>query len=304
MTHERPGKARGKPAAAKAVAGMAAAALLVATPLCAAAAGRGTGDTGARASGATATAPANVNMEMVMLAAQVDPQRDGQKLTPGAERSVTLVERALHAKDLLEKKYIDGHFGTVTVDAYAQYQRSLGYEGLAATGLPGKQSLRSLGEGRFDVTRAISPGERTKHDGKTVNTRTKAMLVEAERVTGRTFDVEQGSYNPGGDPTSAGTHDGGGAVDLHVDGMGDKTRTEVVKALRQVGFAAWMRTADQGDWPPHIHAMALNDPDLAEPAQEQTGDYYLGKNGLANERPDDGPQVEPIRTWEGYQRNN
>jgi hypothetical protein len=63
-----------------------------------------------------------------------------------------------------------------------------------------------------------------------------------------------------------------------------------------------VRNPSQGDWPYHIHAAAISDPDLSSQAQHQTGDYYLGKNGLANRAADDGPKVTPIRTWEEYKR--
>ena len=112
--------------------------------------------------------------------------------------------------------------------------------------------------------------------------------------------LEQGSYNPGGDPSSAGTH-GGGVVDISVTGMAAADRTAVARALRLVGFAAWVRDPSQGDWPWHIHAAAISDTDLSSAAQHQTGDYYLGLNGLANHGADDGPPVA-IHTWEQYQR--
>lgn len=245
---------------------------------------------------------ANINMEAVLLAAQIDPQRPDQTPTPGSEADVRTVERALAQEGFLEQDLVDGHYGTATIGAYATYQRRLGYEGVAASGLPGRRSLNQLGDGRFDVTHVVRPGEHTRHSGKEVNARTEAMLVEAQRRLGRELVLTQGSYNPGGDPTSAGTHDGGGVVDISVSGMDSATRTEVVRVLRTVGFAAWHRTPSQGNWPHHIHAAAINDPDLSSPAQHQTGDYHLGKNGLANEAPDDGPTVHPIRTWEEYQR--
>jgi peptidoglycan hydrolase-like protein with peptidoglycan-binding domain len=243
-----------------------------------------------------------VDMEDALRAAQIDPQRDDQQPTPGAEADVQAIERALRAEGLLGQQYVDGHYGTKTVDAYTDYQRSLGFEGVAANGLPGAESLRELGSGRFQITRIVHPGERTTHSGEAVNERTEAMLAEAEQRFGEKFALDQGSYNPGGDPTSAGTHDGGGAVDINVDEMDETTSTEAVEVLREVGFAAWYRTPSQGDWPAHIHAIAISDPDLSDAARQQAGDYYLGKNGLANEGPDDGPEVKPIRTWEQCQR--
>ncbi|MBE1531161.1 peptidoglycan-binding protein [Actinomadura algeriensis] len=250
---------------------------------------------------ADAGALPSVNMEATVKAAQIDPRRDDDTLTPGAESSVLLVERALRDRRLLDAKWVDGYFGTTTVAAYAKYQKSLGYTGLDANGLPGKTSLGRLGRGRFTVTRVVEPGARVSTGGVVVNTRTRSMLAEAERLLGRRLVLEQGSYNPGGDPTSAGTHDGGGVVDISVRGMDSATRTAVARALRRVGFAAWVRSPGQGDWPWHIHAAAINDTDLSSQAQHQTGDYYLGLNGLADRGPDDGPKVT-IRTWEEYKR--
>ncbi|MFD7734406.1 peptidoglycan-binding protein [Kitasatospora phosalacinea] len=254
------------------------------------------------ASAVTATLP-TVNMEATVLAAQIDPRRADNTLTPGAKDSVLAVERALQARGLLDAKWVDGYFGTTTITAYAAYQRSLGYSGLAANGLPGATSLTTLGQGRYTVTQQIGPGAHVQRDGYTIDTRTQKMLTEAERLLGFSLTLDQGSYNPGGDPTSAGTHDGGGVVDVNVDGMTSTTRTAVAKALRQVGFAAWVRNPSQGDWPWHIHAAAINDTDLSTQAQNQTGDYYLGLNGLANHAADDGPRI-PIQTWEEYQRTH
>jgi peptidoglycan hydrolase-like protein with peptidoglycan-binding domain len=248
-----------------------------------------------------ATAAGTVNMEALVKAAQIDPRRPDTALTPGAKDSVLQVEKALDAKNLLAAKYVDGHFGTKTVDAYAAFQRKLGYTGLDASGLPGRTSLAKLGAGRFTVRHALTPGKRLSSHGATMNARTKAMLAKAESLLGRTLTVTQGSYNPGGDPNSAGTHDGGGVLDLSVRGMPTATQTKVVRTLRTVGFAAWRRTPSQGDWPFHIHAVAISDTDLSPAAQHQVGDYYLGRNGLANQAPDDGPKVEKV-TWEEFQR--
>ena len=256
---------------------------------------------------AAATTPAaaadlpTVNMEATVKAAQIDPRRADDTLTTGAKASVLAVEQALAARHLLDSTWVDGYFGSKTVEAYAAYQQSLGYTGLAANGLPGRTSLTQLGTDRFTVTQLIGPGARLTRDGMVVNARTDAMLSEAERLLGRTLTLDQGSYNPGGDPTSAGTHDGGGVVDISVSGMTATRRTAVTKVLRQVGFAAWVRSPSQGDWPWHIHAVAISDTDLSSQAQHQVGDYYLGLNGLANRAADDGPRVV-IHTWEEYQR--
>ncbi|GAA3535368.1 peptidoglycan-binding protein [Nonomuraea rosea] len=253
------------------------------------------------AQAADAGALPSVNMEATVKAAQIDPRRPDSTLTPGAKASVLLVERALSDESFLDAKWVDGYFGTTTVTAYANYQKSLGLTGLNANGLPGKTSLTKLGAGRFKVTNAIAPGARVSTGGFVVSTRTRNMLAEAKRLLGRDLKLDQGSYNPGGDPTSAGTHDGGGVVDISVKGMSSANRTAAVRALRLVGFAAWLRNPQQDDWPWHIHAAAISDTDLSGQAQHQIGDYYLGRNGLAGRGPDDGPKVT-IRTWEEYQR--
>ncbi|GAB3663304.1 peptidoglycan-binding protein [Actinocorallia lasiicapitis] len=240
-------------------------------------------------------------MEATVKAAQIDPRRKDSTLTPGAKASVLLVERALRDRKLLDARWVDGYFGTTTITAFAKYQRSLGFKGLDANGLPGRASLTRLGAGRFKVTKIIGPGPRVTSGGVVLNTRTKAMLAEAKRLAGRGFKIDQGSYNPGGDPTSAGTHDGGGVVDLSARGMSAATRTSIVRALRKVGFAAWLRSPAQGDWPWHVHAVAISDTTLSTQAQHQAGDYYLGRDGLSGRGKDDGPKV-PIRTWEEYQR--
>ncbi|MEU7996058.1 peptidoglycan-binding domain-containing protein [Micromonospora sp. NPDC049060] len=264
------------------------------------AAGAAVAATGPLAHPAAAALP-QVDMEALIKAAQIDPRRLDTAITEGARDSVLLVERALQARGLLSSTYVDGHFGTSTIAAYAAYQRSLGYTGLDATGLPGQTSLRLLGEGRYTVVRAISPGSVVSLRGVRVNTRTRSMLFEAERLLGWQLTITQGSYNTGVG-ASAGTHDGGGALDLSVSGLSSTTRTAVLRRLRTVGFAAWLRTPSQGDWGYHIHAIALADTDQSTGARNQAGDYYLGLNGLANRGPDDGPVVSPKRTWEEYQR--
>ncbi|WP_410809548.1 peptidoglycan-binding domain-containing protein [Micromonospora sp. 067-2] len=242
-----------------------------------------------------------VDMEALIKAAQIDPRRADTAITSGSKDSVLQVERALQARGLLAAGYVDGHFGTSTVAAYATYQRSLGYSGLDASGLPGPTSLRQLGEQRFTLTRVLSPGSILTFRGAQVNTRTRSMLLEAERLLGAQLTITQGSYSSS-TPASAGTHDGGGALDLSVSGMTTTYRTTVVRQLRRVGFAAWLRNPSQGDWPYHIHAIALADTDQSSGAQHQAGDFYLGLNGLANRGTDDGPAVTPKLTWEEYLR--
>jgi peptidoglycan hydrolase-like protein with peptidoglycan-binding domain len=245
-----------------------------------------------------------VDMELVLLAAQIDPPKSTTGLTPGCGSHVLVVERALDAKNLLSPGAVDGHYGSSTISAYAAWQRSLGYTGIDANGLPGPSSLTKLGYNRFTVTRPVSAGSRTVYyGGKRVNARTRNMLAAADAKLSWSLTLSQGSYTSS-NPSSAGTHDGGGVVDISVSSMTSTQRWATVKAMRTVGFAAWLRTPSQGDWPYHIHAVAVSDPDLAPAARRQVYDYYYGKNGLASHAADNTPSSYRVAFtwWEKYRR--
>lgn len=104
--------------------------------------------------------------------------------------------------------------------------------------------------------------------------------------------IVQGSYHTGV-VASGGTHDGGGAVDLTAQDWERK-----VLALRQVGFAAWHRTPEQGPWQEHVHAVLIGNEKLSAAAQLQVRAYLHGRNGLANNGPDDGPRQFVDRRFE------
>jgi hypothetical protein len=99
--------------------------------------------------GAEATPPATskpkVSLAHVVAAARKDPAAAQGHTTYKAE--VLLVEKALKAEGLLATAYVDGSFGSKTVEAYARWQRSPaggGYVGTAADGIPGSASLKRL----------------------------------------------------------------------------------------------------------------------------------------------------------------
>lgn len=252
---------------------------------------------------AASAALATVDMEQVLLACQVDPPKAGTDTTPGAQAHVLPVEQALQAKGLLAAAQVDGHYGTSTVAAYAAWQRSLGYSGLDANGVPGRTSLTELGSGRFSVTRPVSAGSRTSsYGGKRVNARTADMLRAADGKLSWSITLTQGSYNSS-NPDSAGTHDGGGVVDISVSSLSTTQRWQTVQALRTVGFAAWLRTPSDG-FEYHIHANGISDPDMSPSARNQVHDYYFGKNGLANHNADNTPSQYRVALtwWEKYLR--
>lgn len=129
--------------------------------------------------------------------------------------------------------------------------------------------------------------------GHTVDKWTMQALQACEKVLGYELTILQGSYHVGVG-ASAGTHDGGGAVDLAPADWQHK-----VKVLREHGFAAWHRLPSQGPWPEHIHCILIGDLRAAPLAQEQVAAYREGFNGLGHLGKggrDDGPRV-PIHEF-------
>jgi hypothetical protein len=148
---------------------------------------------------------------------------------------------------------------------------------------------------------ALDPYTRRSWRGVTANLRTIEMLEITELRALRSLtplSIPQGSYNAGGVSASGGTHDGGGALDVSVRGMTwtQKSQT-VVRALRETGFAAWYRAYLPGVWSEHIHCIAIGDKQLSPAARDQVVDYYAGRNGLANNGPDNGPRISPIPVY-------
>lgn len=133
------------------------------------------------------------------------------------------------------------------------------------------------------------------------DTRTLAMLKELERLNPHIdVRVTQGSYRNGATSASAGTHDGGGVLDLHAVTLTREERTELLIDGRRIGFAIWLRTPAQSDWPYHFHAVAIGCSDLSRSAYQQVLDYHDKQNGLASHGPDDGPAGFYGMTWELY----
>ncbi|MFF1297914.1 MULTISPECIES: N-acetylmuramoyl-L-alanine amidase [unclassified Streptomyces] len=95
----------------------------------------------------TTTLPApskpKVDLSKLVAAAKTDPKVVAQTVTYSGVRTV---EAALVDAGYLAKAYLDGHYGTATVKAYAKWQRALGYSGADADGIPGKTSLTQLGK--------------------------------------------------------------------------------------------------------------------------------------------------------------
>lgn len=84
-----------------------------------------------------------VSLRIVDMCAKQDPARPQGVTTNFA--NVYPVEKALAAESLLALKYVDGSFGSMTVEAYKLWQQRLGYSGADADGIPGAVSLSKLG---------------------------------------------------------------------------------------------------------------------------------------------------------------
>jgi hypothetical protein len=131
-------------------------------------------------------------------------------------------------------------------------------------------------------------------NGYLLNQRTLDMLKYAATLYHGEIDIAmdaitQGSFHDNG-AASFGTHLGGGAIDLSVMRPGTYTILyddiePLIQALRTAGFAAWLRKSNE-IYPGsaiHIHAIAVGDKQLSEPAVQQligaTG-YFRGGTGL------------------------
>src|SRR3954452_18377860 len=187
-----------------------------------------------------ATARPAVNMTNLLIAAQLDQYRPGNRRTGGAVTSVKRVQRQLRRRGI--RVAVDGNFGAQTMAGYAAWQRRLGYSGLNANGIPGETSLKRLAGRRFRVIRVVRPGGRRVWSGVTLNVRTIRMLRAAGRLVRRgcVLDATKGSYT-GPNGSSKATHAGGGAVDLSIRTRCGRSITRVVRSLRRVGVAACYR---------------------------------------------------------------
>jgi hypothetical protein len=190
----------------------------------------------------------------------------------------------------------------------------LGYSGINANGIPGLASLTRLGARRFRINHKVILGSRNdRYRNKRVNSRTRSMLAAADRRVPWNIRVTQGSYctftNSGCAGESAGTHDGGGVIDVGVSTLNATQRWRTVQALRRVGFAAWLRTPSQcgGCWGAHIHAVAIGDSDLWQrngrvTNRDQVAAYLRGRDGLSRNRADNTPRRyrTSFTWWERY----
>jgi hypothetical protein len=126
-------------------------------------------------------------------------------------------------------------------------------------------------------------GQRVGFRGVTLDKRTRAMCLASEAKLKRRMSYFQGSFSHAA--ASAGTHAGGGAVDV------GPASFKTSGAMRASGFAAWARGAKfgSGSFSPHVHGIAVGNRNLSGPAKAQVKAFQAGRDGLAGNRPDNQP---------------
>ena len=92
--------------------------------------------------------PPVVDFSDLVRASRRDPERPGDQGTQRARWDVRRLERALASKGYLEAGFVDGSYGTKTVEAMRRFQREHGFAG---DGEPTMESVRAIGRGRFKV---------------------------------------------------------------------------------------------------------------------------------------------------------
>ncbi len=152
-----------------------------------------------------------------------------------------------------------------------------------------------------------APYKRVQWRGVTLDERTKSALIWAEKhyiaVAPKKrgpWRIGQGSYSDGS--LSAGTHSGGGAVDIMFAGLTRKQRRATVKWLRRAGFAAWSRVGP--GWSPgneHAHGILRGHRNAHPAAKSQVVAYDNRRDGLVSNLPDREWRPKRKRRWSNKQ---
>lgn len=143
------------------------------------------------------------------------------------------------------------------------------------------------------VAMAQTANTRVTFDGKPVTARTRDALKYAQSLWrkrgGHTLSIRlaQGSFSGGSVAASGSTHDGDAVVDCRTTGVGLDAQQikDLNRALRDAGFASWIRDSRDG-MDPHIHAILIGDKQMAPSAARQVESFDKGRNGLRNNAKD------------------
>lgn len=225
-----------------------------------------------------------------------------QPLTVG-DRSPGVKQLEANLKKLgLNPGAVDNRYTANTAQAVRTFQQR---HNIPTTGVADPTTRRKIQEAadrvlppaaqqidQFSRTAPRHDYTRVSVDGETVNKRTQEMLQRAQLIMrnkfgheGFDFGVVQGSYSSAVS-ASGGTHDRGGALDMHTRTHPRGTVDDMVKSLRMAGFAAWSRGRGNDSFDPHIHAIAIDDRELSAAAANQVNEYFAGGDGLVGSAPD------------------
>lgn len=135
------------------------------------------------------------------------------------------------------------------------------------------------------------------------------VRTKAAGVPDWTLTPIQGAYSTAVG-ASAGTHAGGGALDLSTSRLSAAQKAILEAAMREVGFASWNREPSwwsawfgrviNGGWSPHNHSILNGCPHVSAAATAQLVEYRTGENGLAGRDKDTGVRSFVGRTWAAY----
>lgn len=162
----------------------------------------------------------------------------------------------------------------------------------------------SVWSDKLSEVRGLPVTKKVTWRGVTLDARTADMMNELDKLVGKIpLHPTQGSYHDG--PLSAGTHNGGGAIDLSIHGLTHDNILTVIKYANQIGFeASWWRTFPEWTQGDHIHMIATGAPDLNVVAANQITAVRAGFNGLGHlgrGGPDRHKKLRTKgRTWEKY----
>ena len=134
----------------------------------------------------------------------------------------------------------------------------------------------------------VKVGEYSNGTPKYVTRRHYVKIKLAEKRLGYPLTIVQGSYHTGVE-ASAGTHDGGGCLDLTPYDWNRKCRV-----FRELGDAAWHRERIPDVWSEHIHTVDLGCTNLKDIAKRQVEDYRNEKDGLKSHGKDTQWRPDPI----------
>ena len=148
----------------------------------------------------------------------------------------------------------------------------------------------------------LVPSARTTWRGSTFTNRTVAMLkwVEKQAQVGQLRIAQGGWRGAQAAAASGSTHDKD-AVDLSIKHLTATEKKRLLRAMRDAGFAAWIRPTVPGLWGEHLHAVPIP-PSMkaAEVAKYLSGgaaaqvvSYDAGRDGLAGNRPDGSYRPNP-----------